>query len=75
MDIKFVHGDATVIDWSDADVVFANSTCFDDETMEKLACSASRLRVGAFFLTTTRRFAFHNGSCPSFSNIVYCLFP
>ena len=55
MDIRFIHGDATVIDWRDADVVFANSTCFDDALMDKLATCASNLRDGTFFITTTRK--------------------
>lgn len=56
MDIRFIHGDATCIDWwSDADVVFANSTCFDDDLMTKLANRADLLKPGAFFITTTKR--------------------
>jgi hypothetical protein len=41
--VEFIHGDATdfsVKDWSDADVVFANSTCFDDTLMGKIAVCA-----------------------------------
>lgn len=56
IDIRFIHGDATCIDWwTDADVVFANSTCFDDELMLKLADRANQLKPGAFFITTTKR--------------------
>jgi hypothetical protein len=47
--------DTRVADWSDADVVFANSTCFDEEAMFKLAVMADRCRVGAFFITFTRK--------------------
>ena len=32
--MTFIHGDGTdldICDWSVADIVFANSTCFDEE--------------------------------------------
>lgn len=51
--VHFVNGDATVIRWTDADVVFMNSTCFDDNLMNKLALLASELRPGSFVLSTT----------------------
>lgn len=35
------------------DVVFANSTCFDDELMGKLAQRAAALKEGAIVITTT----------------------
>ena len=57
-EIKFTHGDATdlsVKDWSDGDVLFANSTCFDDTLMKKVAASAVTLKKGAIFITFTRR--------------------
>jgi hypothetical protein len=56
-EIEFVHGDAmdfVVKDWSDADLVFANSTCFNDELMDRLAEKAVHLRKGAFVVTFTR---------------------
>ena len=40
-------------DWTDADIVFANSTCFDSTLMKKLAHEASRMRRGARFITFT----------------------
>jgi hypothetical protein len=52
--ISLMHGDATVIKWSDADVVFINSTCFEDSLLEKLATQASDLKPGSFIFTTTR---------------------
>ncbi len=51
--VHFTHGDATVIKWSDADVVFMNSTCFDDPLMEKFAQLCSELRPGSFVLSTS----------------------
>ena len=35
-------------DWSDADVVLANSTCFDEQTMQRIADRGQRLRLGAY---------------------------
>uniref|UniRef100_A0A7S1U404 Histone-lysine N-methyltransferase, H3 lysine-79 specific n=1 Tax=Phaeomonas parva TaxID=124430 RepID=A0A7S1U404_9STRA len=54
-EIGFIHGDATVLDWRDGDVVFMNSTCFGDELMETLAAQAEGLKPGAFVITTTRK--------------------
>lgn len=42
-EIEFVHGDATdqlVKDWGDADVVFVNSTSFDQALMKQIADAA-----------------------------------
>jgi len=55
MEIRFMNGDATVIDWSDADVVFMNSTCFDDTLMRALAGKCEELKPGSIVITTTRR--------------------
>jgi SAM-dependent methyltransferase len=41
-------------DWSDGDVVFANSTCFDDTLMEDMSKRAENLRPGAIFITFTK---------------------
>ncbi len=38
--MKFLLGDATLFDWRDATMWFANSTCFDEELMRKLAVAA-----------------------------------
>ena len=51
--VRFRNGDACVMDWSHGDVVFFNSTCFDEPLMSTLAARASRLRPGAFVLTMT----------------------
>jgi hypothetical protein len=51
--INFVHGDATIIKWADADVVFMNSTCFEDSLMNRFAELCSELKPGSFVLTTT----------------------
>lgn len=41
-------------DWSDGDVVFANSTCFDDELMMDMSKKAERLKAGAIIVTFTK---------------------
>ena len=41
-------------DWSDGDVVFANSTCYDEKLMLEMADMARNLRPGAFFVTFTK---------------------
>lgn len=40
MEVQFLLGDATTYDWSDATMWFANSTCFDEALMLKLAVVA-----------------------------------
>lgn len=47
--------DFDTCNWSDADVVFANSTCFDDALMRNLATTASCLKKGSIFVTLTKR--------------------
>lgn len=41
-------------DWSDGDVVFANSTCFDDELMIDMSEKATKLKAGAIVVTFTK---------------------
>ncbi len=54
--ISFVHGDATIIEWSNADVVYFNSTCFEDVLMRQLTERASLLKPNSFVITTTVRY-------------------
>ncbi|KAI5062300.1 hypothetical protein GOP47_0022839 [Adiantum capillus-veneris] len=35
-DIKFICGDFLEVDWSDADLIFSNATCFEDGLFEKI---------------------------------------
>jgi SAM-dependent methyltransferase len=51
--IEFVNGDIFLVDWSDASCFFANSTCFDSETMSKLCHSP--LKPGTIGITTSKR--------------------
>jgi hypothetical protein len=56
-DFTFAHAQHCSLldfDWSDGDVVFANSTCFDDALMAAVAAKAQRLRPGALLITFTR---------------------
>ncbi|CAN0442526.1 unnamed protein product, partial [Discosporangium mesarthrocarpum] len=56
--VGFILGDALdleVCDWSGGDVVFANSTCFDDSLMRRLASAATAMRKGSFFVSLTKR--------------------
>ena len=47
--------DLTLKDWTNADIVFANSTCYDDDLMKRIAKIAVRMKKGAFFVTLTRK--------------------
>lgn len=57
---SFVCGsflDTKAKDWRDADLVFANSTCYDDALMAKIANLAIGMRKGSFFVSFTKRLA------------------
>ena len=45
------------VDWSDGDVVFANSTCFEDDLMGSMARQAEKLKPGTYFITFTKGWA------------------
>jgi hypothetical protein len=53
-EIELHHGDFLEMQWSDADVVFINSTCYDDELLAKLEPMLDDLQKGAFVVTTTK---------------------
>ena len=57
--VAFVLGDVTKVDWSDADVIFANSTCFDEALMREIAAGADGMRVGSFAVTFSKRIPSH----------------
>lgn len=55
---QFLRGDFndfTIKDWRDADVVYANSTCYDDALMEKIAANTRGMKKGTFFISISRR--------------------
>lgn len=53
-EITLHHSDFRLIDFSDGDVVFANSTCFDEQLMTDLARSCERLKQGTYVVTLTK---------------------
>jgi len=53
--ISFVRGSLLDVDWSDGDVVFANSTCFEEDLMDGIAKRAEKLKTGAYIITLTKR--------------------
>jgi hypothetical protein len=55
--LEVVYGSFFDFDWSDADVVFAHSTCFDDAMMEKLGRMCLGLKPGAVVITFTTELA------------------
>jgi hypothetical protein len=54
-EIEFINGDFLLADWSDASLLFANSTCFSPELMEALSKKAEETKVGTFFVTFTKK--------------------
>ena len=64
-EVQMVRGDMLAInaeskdaiseDWTDGDVVFANSTCYDDELMARISDIAVGMRKGTFFVSFTKR--------------------
>ncbi|MCX7881476.1 MAG: hypothetical protein N2482_03145 [Patescibacteria group bacterium] len=54
-EIDFVLGDILETDFSEADIVFANSTCFPDEIMNNLEQKLLTLKKGARIITLTNR--------------------
>ena len=56
--MEFYHGsitDLSLKDWTDGDVVLANSTCFDDSLMQEIDTLAIGLRTGAYIITLSKR--------------------
>ena len=55
--IAFIQGsilDTTLIDWTDGDVVFANSTCFDNSMMQMLFEISQTMKLGSIFITLSQ---------------------
>jgi len=51
--LSFHIGDALLLDWSDGDIVFINSTCFDKDMMQQFGKLAGRLKYGSYVITVT----------------------
>lgn len=45
-EVCLVHGSFLEVDWSDASLVLANSTCFEDDLMAAIAHKAQSLQPG-----------------------------
>lgn len=50
-----ILGDILEYDWSKADFILANSTCFDMDFISKINQKASICKVGTWFITLTKR--------------------
>ena len=53
-DVDLCHGSLLDVDWSDGDLVFANSTCFSEQLVSQISERAERLKPGAFVITFTK---------------------
>eukprot|EP01038_Epipyxis_sp_PR26KG_P005213 gene5213-7251_t len=57
-DCQMIHGDFLKVkfkNWRDADVVFVNSTCYDDNVITELAKLAVGMKKGSYFVSLTKR--------------------
>lgn len=54
LEIEFHLADFRTVSWSDATVVFANSTCFSNELYNAMVATSSQMRPGTFFITFTK---------------------
>ncbi|GMI09361.1 hypothetical protein TrLO_g6810 [Triparma laevis f. longispina] len=53
-DVEFHQADFLKFDWSDGDLVFANSTCFTDELMAAIAERSKGMKAGSYLVTFTK---------------------
>lgn len=51
------QNDILVFDWSDADFVLANSTCFTIDLMTKISEKASLMKKGSWMITFSKKIA------------------
>lgn len=58
-EIKFINADFLDYDFSDANVIFAHSTCFSEELMKKLTQKLNQLKKGARVITVTKGIESH----------------
>jgi hypothetical protein len=50
--INFMEGDLRQIDWSEADLVWVTSLCFDDGVIAELTSLSELMKEGSYILTT-----------------------
>ncbi len=62
--IEFINENFLNLDLSEADIVFAHSTCFDDETMKRLSIKLESLKPGSRVITVSQGI-----SSPAFKQI------
>ena len=62
-----VQGDIFAFDWSDADLLFVNSTCFTQEMMVQINEKAITCKKGTWFITLSKRLPFAE-KCSSTDN-------
>jgi len=67
-DIQLLEGSIIDYDWSDGDVIFANSTCFDSELMDLITKKAIQLKPGTFIITFTKEL--HMEKYPSYFELL-----
>lgn len=53
--VEFLRARIQDVDWSDGDVCFANSTCFDSELVDEISKLAEKLKPGSIFITFTKK--------------------
>jgi len=53
-EVQLIQRSLLEVDWSDGDVILANSTCFDDTLMRGMCEMAHSLKAGAIFITFTK---------------------
>jgi len=51
--MQLIEGDFLALDWSDADIVYANATRFDQPLIDAISKKAESLKPGARFVITT----------------------
>jgi len=54
-DLSVICEDFRNFDWSDADLVWANSTCFGGQLMQHLSAYSERMKLGSNFITLTQK--------------------
>ena len=52
---EVIHGDFFQKDWSAADLVFVNSTCFETSLMAKIEERSKLMKKGSWIITTTKK--------------------
>jgi hypothetical protein len=53
--VDLINGDILNVDWSNADIVYAHSTCFHKNLMNLIGKRANLMKQGSFFITTSQK--------------------